>query len=236
MNAAPSQMTFQMTGARSIMESAGGAIQIQQQIETIEDSLTRAPALVFDLAKALAETVCKTILSELGIAYDNDDDCPALLRQVTTNVRLFPAGHDAPTEITSSIKKTINGLSTTVQGLCEIRSREGMASHGREAFAQNLEPTQALLAANAADTIVSFLWNTHKQYTPADKLARIRFDENDPFNEWVDQIHEPEIRIFDGLYRHSEVLYHLDRKAYSDALQEFIAEIESGNFETTADE
>lgn len=203
MSQAANQSNFRMVGARAIMESAGSAIQIRQQVETIEDSLTRVPALVFDLSKALVETVCKTILSELAVPYDNDDDCPALLRLVTTHVRLFPSGHVAPAAITESIRKTVNGLNTIVQGLCEIRSREGMASHGRDAFAQNLEPIQAMLAANAADSIVSFLWNTHKQYTPVDKLKRIAFADNEGFNDWIDQLHEPAVQIFEGIYRHS---------------------------------
>jgi hypothetical protein len=228
MNEAVSQSIFRMVGARAIMDSAGNAIQIRQQVETIEDSLTRVPALVFDLSKALVETVCKTILTEIGIPYSNDDDCPALLRQVTTHVRLFPSGHSAPAAITESIRKTVHGLNTIVQGLCEIRSREGIASHGRDAFAQNLEPIQAMLAASAADSIVSFLWNTHKQYTPADKLGKITFTDNTEFNEWVDQLHEPAVQIFEGIYRHSEILFNLDREAYSDSLQDYLIEKESG--------
>ena len=220
-----------MAGARAIIERAGGAIQIQQQVEAIEESINKAPALVFDLSKAFIETVCKTILSELGIAYDNDSDCPGLLRIVTTNLRLFPAGHTAPSEITDSIKKTINGLMTTVQGLCEIRSREGMASHGREAYASNLEPLQAILAASAADTVASFLWNVHKQYTPEDKLGRIHFEDNTEFNDWIDQLHEPAVKIFEGIYQHSEILFQLDRNAYSDALQDYRADKDSETVE-----
>lgn len=231
MNQSSPASDFRMAGARAIMERAGGAIQIQQQVEAIEESIIKAPALVFDLSKALIETVCKTILSELGIAYDNDDNCPGLLKSVTTNLRLFPAGHDAPADITESIRKTINGLMTTVQGLCEIRSREGMASHGREAYAPNLEPLQAILAANAADTVASFLWNVHKQYTPEDKLGRMRFDDNSEFNEWIDQLHEPAVRIFEGIYQHSEILFHLDRNAYSDALQDFLTDKPAENLE-----
>lgn len=217
-----SNMEFRMTGARGIIERAGGAIQIRQQVEAIEQAVHASPALVFDLAKALVDTVCKTILNELGIAYDNNSDTPQLLKETTTKLRLFPSGHESPATVSESIRKTVNGLMTTIQGLCELRTREGMASHGREAFSPNLEPLQAMLAASAADTIVSFLWNVHKSYSPTSQPGRLSYGDSPEFNEWVDQIHEPPVMIFGFPYKHSEILFHIDHQAYCDKLGEFI--------------
>ena len=217
---------FQMSGARGILERAGGAIQIRQQVEAIEEAVHDRPAMVFDLAKALVETICKTILDELGVGYDNNFDAPKLLRETLIQLRLFPSGHESPSDLTDSIKKTVNGLMTTVQGLCDLRTREGMASHGREAFSSNLEPVQALLAASAADTVVGFLWNVHKSYSPAGRPERLLYEDNPEFNEWVDQIHESPVMIFELPYKQSEILFHLDRQAYGDTLQEHIANSE----------
>ena len=214
---------FQMAGARGILERAGGAIQIRQQVEAIEEAVHDRPAMVFDLAKALVETICKTILDELGVGYDNNFDAPKLLRETLIRLQLFPSGHESPSDVTESIKKTVNGLMTTVQGLCDLRTREGMASHGREAFSANLEPVQALLAASAADTVAGFLWNVHKSYSPAGRPERISYGDNPEFNDWVDQIHEPPVMIFELPYKHSEILFHLDRQAYGDALQDHLA-------------
>ena len=214
---------FQMAGARGILERAGGAVQIRQQVEAIEEAVYDRPAMVFDLAKALVETISKTILDELGVGYDNNFDAPRLLRETLIRLQLFPSGHESPSDVTESIKKTVNGLMTTVQGLCDLRTREGMASHGREAFSANLEPVQALLAASAADTVAGFLWNVYKSYSPTGWPERISYEDNPEFNDWVDQIHEPPVMIFELPYNHSEILFHLDRQAYSDALQEHLA-------------
>lgn len=222
-NVLDNNRAFQMAGARGILERAGGAIQIRQQVEAIEEAVHDRPAMVFDLAKALVETICKTILDELGVGYDNNFDAPKLLRETLIRLQLFPSGHESPSDVTESIKKTVNGLMTTVQGLCDLRTREGMASHGREAFSANLEPIQALLAASAADTVAGFLWNVHKSYSPTGRLERISYKDNPEFNDWVDQIHEPPVMIFELPYKHSEILFHLDRQAYSDALQEYLA-------------
>lgn len=214
---------FQMAGARGILERAGGALQIRQQVEAIEEAVHDRPAMVFDLAKALVETICKTILDELGVGYDNKLDAPKLLRETLIRLQLFPSGHESPSEVTESIKKTVNGIMTTVLGLCDLRAREGMASHGREAFSANLEPVQALFAASAADTVAGFLWNVHKSYSPTGRPERISYEDNPEFNDWVDQIHEPPVMIFELPYKHSEILFHLDRQAYTDALQEHLA-------------
>lgn len=214
---------FQMAGARGILERTGGAIQIRQQVKAIEEAVHDRPAMVFDLAKALVETICKTILDELGVGYDNNFDVPKLLRETLRRLQLLPSGHESPADVTESIKKTVNGLMTTVQGLCDLRTREGMASHGREAFSANLEPVQALFAASAADTVAGFLWNVHKSYSPTGRPERISYEDNPEFNDWVDQIHEPPVMIFELPYKHSEILFHLDRQAYGDALHEYIA-------------
>lgn len=217
---------FQMAGARGILERTGGAIQIRQQVEAIEEAVHDRPAMVFDLAKALVETICKTILDEHGIGYDNNFDAPKLLRETLIRLQLFPSGHESPSDVTESIKKTVNGLMTTVQGLCDLRTREGMASHGREAFSANLEPVQATLAASAADTVAGFLWNVHKSYSSTGSPERLSYEDNLEFNDWVDQIHEPPVMIFELPYKHSEILFHLDRQAYSDALQEHLVDLE----------
>lgn len=214
--------SFQMSGARGILARAGGAVQIRYQIEAIEEAIHERPALVFDLSKALVDTICKTILDELGVGYDNDFDTPRLLRETLTQLRLFPSGHGSLSEATESIRKTVNGLMTTVFGLCDLRTREGMASHGREAFSVNLEPVQAFLAAGAADTVAAFLWNIHRSYSPVGQPERLTFEDNSEFNDWVDQLHESPVMIFDLPYSHSEILFNLDRQAYSDALNEFV--------------
>lgn len=214
---------FQMTGARSILDHTGGAIQIRQQVEAIEGVVHDHPALVFDLAKSLVETICKTILEDLDVDYNNNSDAPELLKKTMAQLRLSPSEHESPSKVAESIKKTVNGLMTTVHGLCELRNREGMASHGREAFSSNLEPMQAILAASAADVVSSFLWNVHKSYSPTEQPERLSYGDNSEFDEWVDQNHEPPVMIFELLFQHSEILFRLDIQAYSEMLNDFIA-------------
>jgi Abortive infection C-terminus len=57
-------------------------------------------------------------------------------------------------EVRQSLTKTLNGLHTAVQGICELRNRCGFASHGSGNPRPAMASVQALLAAQAADAII----------------------------------------------------------------------------------
>ena len=111
----------------------------------------------------------------------------------------------------------------TVQGLCEFRNSYGMASHGRDAFSARLDLRQATLAAQAADTIVSFLYRIHRDALIQNPGARIYFEDHVGFNEAFDNDNGM-IRVSDLGLRPSEVLFKGDPEAYKAALNDHIAE------------
>ncbi len=220
-----------MVGARGILDRTGGAVQIRQQVEAIEQNLDTSPPTVFDLSKALVETVCKTVLKDKGVSHDNGMDAPALLKETMIHLQLFPRGHEAPAEVTSSLKKTANGLLTAIQGLCELRNNEGMASHGRDAYAKNLDAVQAELSARTADIIVQFIWGVHRSYEPLPRQEGMVYDDHTDANEWVDDLHNPPVTIFGSPFKQSEILFYLDRESYRNALLQFQDEQEDNHVE-----
>ena len=111
----------------------------------------------------------------------------------------------------------------TVQGLCEFRNSYGMASHGRDAFSARLDLRQATLAAQAADTIVSFLYRIHRDALSQNPGARIYYEDHADFNEAFDNDNGT-IRVSDLGLRPSEVLFKGDLEAYKAALNDHIAE------------
>jgi len=213
--------SFTMDGARSVLEQTGSAEHFKHQLDAIEEAVNLRPPIAFDLAKTLVETICKTILADLGQTPDSQWDCPRLFKETVMKLQLVTGEHDGSIEASRSIKKTLGGLSTAVHGLCELRTREGMASHGRMAFATSLEPVQAELAARAADAIVSFLWGVHKSAKPIDRKLTLKFADNEGYNDWIDDWNPGEIVIFDINYRPSEVLFFVDQEAYKDFFDHF---------------
>jgi hypothetical protein len=77
-----------MHGAREAL--AAGLIHIEEQVRSIEQAVIENPALAFDLARTLIESVCRTILTERQVAHSEDDDLPKLFKAVSTSIPFLP--------------------------------------------------------------------------------------------------------------------------------------------------
>jgi hypothetical protein len=212
---------FVMYGAREAM--ARGLTHIEERVNTIERAVIENPSLAFDLAKALVESTCKTILNERGIAFASDDDLPKLYKMVLTLIPLLPAQASRETVARRSIVRTLGGLHAALQGVCELRSNYGFASHGSDGSRAPMETIQALLAAQAADTIVGFLYRIHRSKSETGARVRLEYADNPDFNNYVDDNHEL-VKIFKLEYRPSEIFFAIDLEAYKDELKTFSAE------------
>lgn len=225
--ASTARVRFQMIGARANILDGPVVEVIDQQVRAIEDAIERVPDFAFDLAKTLVESVCKTILEDIGRPADPNWDAPKIMRETTTFLSMLPPGHPNAAKARESITKTLNGLHTTVQGLCELRNDYGLASHGRDGFSARLDLRQATLAAQAADTIVSFLYRIHRDALMQSPGARVYYEDHADFNESFDRDNEV-IRLGDLELLPSRVLFHTDREAYKAALNDYIAERNGG--------
>jgi len=219
---------FQMVGARAAVLDGPIAESIEQQIHAIENALESVPDFAFDLSKTLVESVCKTVLADIGQPAEANWDAPRLLKETTSRLSLLPRNHPSPAKARESVKRTIRGLLQTIQGLCELRNNYGMASHGRDGFSARLDLRQATLAAQAADTIVSFLYRIHRDALMQTPGARVYYEDHKDFNETFDRDNEV-IRIGDLELLASRVLFDGDREAYKAALNDFIADRDDGD-------
>ncbi|MDE2814115.1 MAG: abortive infection family protein [Gemmatimonadota bacterium] len=224
---APPQL-FVMHGARAAMTA--GLTHIEQRIKGIEQAVVvdpdvdnpsvDNPGLAFDLAKALIEDTCKAVLDDLAIPYKKRDPLPKLFDSVKKNLPFLPATASTENEVSRSLDKTLKGLSTAVQGICELRNQCTYASHGSGSPSPAMHNTQALLAAEAADAIVGFLYRMHRQNQTPPPAEMPSFEENSTFNEYLDETCGS-IQIYEVVFRASEILFSLDEKAYHNYLAEF---------------
>jgi len=211
-----------MVGARAVVLDSPIAEAIEQQIYAIENALASVPDFAFDLSKTLVESVCKTVLVDIGQPAESTWNAPKLLKETTSRLALLPPGHANPAA-RNSVKKTIGGLLQTIQGLCELRNTYGMASHGRDGFSDRLDLRHATLAAQAADTIVSFLYRIHRDARIQAPGARVYYEDYVDFNDSFDRDHDP-IQLGGVELLPSRVLFQCDREAYKDVLIEYLAE------------
>ncbi|MCC6764971.1 MAG: abortive infection family protein [Deltaproteobacteria bacterium] len=209
---------FVMHGSREAF--AAGLTHIEEQVRSIEQAVVENPALAFDLARTLVETACRTILGERKVAFSEDDDLPRLFKTASNHLPFLPLTASGEAATGDSLRRTLSGLSTAIQGICELRNQCGFASHGSDKPRPAMESVQALMAAEAADTIVGFLHRVHRQDRTPLPSPRSLYDEHEAFNDSVDEAHGP-VRIFEIEFRASEVLFQMEPESYRIYAAEF---------------
>jgi CHC2 zinc finger/Abortive infection C-terminus len=122
-------------------------------MKALERRLTD-PSGAITAARTLIETVCKRILDDLSVTFDEDEDLPKLYRLTAEALKLAPDQH------TEGIFKSILGSSQNiVNSLGTLRNKIGDA-HGKSRPVK-VAPRHAALAVNLAGAVSTFLIETH---------------------------------------------------------------------------
>jgi Abortive infection C-terminus len=114
-------------------------------------------------ARALLETVCKHVLDDLGIGYDESADLPKLYRLTSEALKVAPSQHTEHV-----FKQILGGCTAVVEGLGSLRNRLGDA-HGGGRSRVKPAARHAQLAVNLAGAMTSFLvatWEARKNVRP----------------------------------------------------------------------
>jgi len=219
MEAVPTESMFVMHGARAAI--VGGMLHIEEQVKALELAVVDNTGLAFDLAKTLIESACKTILTERGGSFGKDDDVPDLFRAASQSVPFLPAALAGDVAARKSLQQTLGGLRTALQGVCELRNAFGFASHGADSSRQSMEGVQAMLAAQAADAIVGFLYRVHRQDLAKPRAVLLEYGDHPDFDAWIDDQCQPVQILSLPPYQPSEVLFNVDQEAYRDLLANY---------------
>ncbi|WP_324029550.1 abortive phage resistance protein [Pantoea sp. JZ2] len=106
-------------------------------------------------ARTLLETVCKHILDDIGVAYnDKNPEMSELYKAVSKELNLSNDQHSEPV-----FKQILGGCSSVVNGLGILRNRLG-DSHGKNRRAVRPAARHAELAVNLAGSMALFLIST----------------------------------------------------------------------------
>jgi hypothetical protein len=132
---------------------------IAQQMDRMEAAIEADPELAIGTAKEFVETICKTILSEVGNPAPAKADLPALVKLVRVQLELLPDNVHEKAKGADTIKAILASLGTTAQGLAELRGLYG-TGHGKAASTTGLQPRHARLAVGAATTLGVFFYET----------------------------------------------------------------------------
>jgi hypothetical protein len=133
-----------------------------KEIERLENSIERDPALAIGTAKELIETCCKTILAKRGIAFTKSEDLGELTKKVTKELKLVPEGISDEAKGAENIKLVLRNLTQLTNNLAQLRGLYG-TGHGRDGSYRGLQPRHARLAVASAVAFIDFVSETYRQ-------------------------------------------------------------------------
>ena len=214
-----SRPSFTMRGARNAISQ--GLLHIEAQVNAIENAVSDNPGLAFDLAKTLVESTCRTILTERGVSWANGDDLPKLFQKVRDSLPMLPYHESQENDVRQSIVRTLGGLNTAIQGIAELRNQLTFASHGSDRPRPSMNAVYAVLAAQAADTIVGFLYDIHSQDRAAATGVESSPTRNIDFDANVDDQYGI-VSILEVDFFPSEILFQIEPQSYRVLLEEFL--------------
>jgi hypothetical protein len=213
------------------------APMLQETFDALDRAFTADNDACIDCAKAIVEVVCRIIIDELDnptAPVKPPEEHPAFGAWVSAAVRILKLGDVR----NAAFRKLISQHHKLTEALSSLRNDAGPVSHGRDGFVTRLSTYHKRAAVLSADAIVAFL---HHAYLETElNLGRTR----EPYARFVNQntvidgacavsAAAPNesggvdmiVRLASGTeialgIRASELLFHLDREGYIEALND----------------
>jgi len=138
---------------------------LTDQIRRMESSIQTDPALAIGTAKELVETCCKTILDQRGKPVKGMPEVSTLTKDVLKELKLVPEGVPDASRGSDVIKGILRSLGSIGNDLAQLRGLYG-TGHGKHGQATGLHVRHARLAAGAAATFCTFIFETHLESQP----------------------------------------------------------------------
>lgn len=113
------------------------------------------PEAAITLARSMLETVCKSILTERQIVFDDKGDLVGLYKLVAKNLDL-----EASDAKSAEFTRLAGGCSTIIQAIARIRNELGDA-HGKSLSGPIPDKEHAQFVVTIAGSTALFLWERH---------------------------------------------------------------------------
>jgi uncharacterized protein (DUF2249 family) len=182
------------------------------RVETYSDN----GPLIADNCKCIVESVCKTILEDLGIPKeDHKTKLHELAKQTVEKLGCINKSPDL-----------ISAFTNTAQKIAEFRNEYTETGHGQSVYVVDenrkkvTAATIAFLVAIIEQTAL-YLITVYQDEYPQHIQSQLRYEDNSEFNDEFDDQNAPiDIGQY-GPYNSSEVLFYIDENAYKSELANF---------------
>jgi hypothetical protein len=150
---------------RSVVDALNAG-WMAKEIERLENSVDRDPALAIGTAKELVESCCKTILAKRGVEFGKAEDLGDLTKKLTKELKLVPEGITDEAKGADNIRLILRNLTQIAHNLAKLRGLYG-TGHGRDGKHKGLQPRHARLAVASAIAFIDFVTETYRDREPA---------------------------------------------------------------------
>ena len=133
---------------------------VMQQVNRMQSEVGNDPTLAIGTAKEFVETVCKSILNERRIAYDDKLELQPLVKLTCQSLGLVRDSIPDSAKAAETVRNLLSNFASIAKYLGELRNPYG-TGHGKDGNFKGLQPRHARLAVNAAQTVGVFLFETH---------------------------------------------------------------------------
>lgn len=221
-----------MEWIKSIIEETEQLSKLKLYLEDLDSSETNYNKLV-DGSKALIESICKTILTDLGVEVEGSIKLPALMKETLKNMPFFI---NLERNDQDNSRKIIGSMINISQSFANIRNIHGYMSHGKDVGEDFIESSLSKLCVKSANVVGGFLLETHLNFTPLEKRSRLNYDDHSEFNESFDSQFDENVKVGTLEFLPSEVLFNNDFNAYKTELLDFTAksQVEAPQDETNS--
>lgn len=159
----------------SVVDALANAIVVID-FDTVTRDLDRAltsaeqdPEDAVTSACSVVESVCRSVLIELGLPLPQKKDIQGLYQAIREPLGLTPDKPGVPDEIAGDVRTVLGGLNSIVNGVGSLRTHGGDA-HGRERGYRRVDSRIARLAIHSASTVSLFLVETWQKQFPTRQL------------------------------------------------------------------
>lgn len=180
----------------------------ETHITTIEETVEANPALSIETCKSLIEGICKTILTNKNIKYEEDIKFQGLVRQTVEELTVSTQCYK------EKLCELARRIASVAQTIAEIRNDSGFASHGQDIKTIPVNSTLSLFSSKISDVIGGFILHYYVIHNNPKKDSRIHYEDCQDFNEYFDDVNP--LQIGELILSASEALYFQDYEAYKE--------------------
>ena len=216
-------MAYTLQLLRSLIDThPDRAARLLPHVEALELSIQSQPAFCLQNVRTLFEAAHETIAPRLNLEFRRRDGFPDRMRQVIEAMDFSIADHPDAEQINEHLTALLKGIDDTTVALSRLSNVRNLR-HGGSLDWGTLERRHAYMLGGLCDSLVAFLFDV--AWSRAEPMAEeIETYEDHP--GWNDVLDDDfgSIRIGEGEFWASQILYTLDQTQYDALRRDWLAE------------